>query len=808
MKKVKEMKGKLKQYLATLMIVTLVGANMSLPSLAAAKSEAPGIVIEHEGEAKKEISLKKGDETELSVAFATPASASEEVGTPAEATATWTSSNKNVVDILSIDAATDSQLASPSNAVRIEAVGAGTATITATTPEGKTATCTVTVPKEPSLNVSPDSKTIAYKDEVRITAEIERLPKSESAEFNATVTKGSPYGLDIEDEGDGVFTLTPALGLSGEYTVMVTADVDGYDLSKAVTITVKEPVLKLDGSNKLDLKENPSTTLSLDEENSEYSDYEEYKWSVKSGTAVEIALPANEATATINAKEAGTAVITLVASTPEKSGGPDTESGAIPAAEATVDFKVIVSDSREFAVDPKFNVIELDINSKDAAKQKLSETIKVINDFEDTTAVIENDTTKEITTVVNEDNSVTISVPKTLKTAGSASLVLSSNGAGESVRIKVIILNSEILLDVNNGVKIETSVPEPNKPSMNTDNMDITEEQKAELQKSLDKQVAKIKNSIKAALEAAASGEFNKTLKEAVNVPKTVLDKLVKTAGITLKDGESANVYPKQKLETIEMESDVKMDADGNPFVTAVIKSLTFDIDLFLEKVDPNGVPYETTQFTNFTGNTETISVPIPLPSTQARYVYVKELGKKDNKNSYFEILEEGGNKYTIIETLHFSRFTLEFADSLPTSNVTPPSGGSSSGGRGYSSTAGKWMQDSMGWRYKSTDGTWPVNTWKSLLWNNTMQWYRFNPQGYMVSGWFTDIDGNKYFMHNIPDGQQGHMYTGWHQIEGKWYYFRASVGGPQGSLLMNGVTPDGYTVDENGVSAGYPNIK
>ena len=43
-------------------------------------------------------------------------------------------------------------------------------------------------------------------------------------------------------------------------------------------------------------------------------------------------------------------------------------------------------------------------------------------------------------------------------------------------------------------------------------------------------------------------------------------------------------------------------------------------------------------------------------------------------------------------------------------------------------------------------------------------------------------------------------MYTGWHQIEGKWYYFRENAGGPAGSLVVNGTTPDGYTVDANGV--------
>ena len=52
----------------------------------------------------------------------------------------------------------------------------------------------------------------------------------------------------------------------------------------------------------------------------------------------------------------------------------------------------------------------------------------------------------------------------------------------------------------------------------------------------------------------------------------------------------------------------------------------------------------------------------------------------------------------------------------------------------------------------------------------------------------------------SLSDGNQGHMYTGWHEISGKWYYFHEAAGGPAGSLVTGGVTPDGYQVDSNGV--------
>ncbi|MBS1483976.1 MAG: hypothetical protein HP059_12430, partial [Clostridium sp.] len=43
-------------------------------------------------------------------------------------------------------------------------------------------------------------------------------------------------------------------------------------------------------------------------------------------------------------------------------------------------------------------------------------------------------------------------------------------------------------------------------------------------------------------------------------------------------------------------------------------------------------------------------------------------------------------------------------------------------------------------------------------------------------------------------------MYTGWHQIDGKWYYFNTEDGAKQGMMLKNTVTQDGYPVNEQGV--------
>ena len=140
-------------------------------------------------------------------------------------------------------------------------------------------------------------------------------------------------------------------------------------------------------------------------------------------------------------------------------------------------------------------------------------------------------------------------------------------------------------------------------------------------------------------------------------------------------------------------------------------------------------------------------------------------------------------------------------------------SGGSSSGGGGggssrsvigsamspNSDSAGTWIQDSTGWWYQNKDGSYPAACWQLLTYNGTSDWYHFDEKGYMQTGWFTDTDGNRYYLHAVSDGTRGRMYTGWNLIDGVWYYFNPTSDGTKGSLFMNRQTPDGYRVDASG---------
>ena len=141
--------------------------------------------------------------------------------------------------------------------------------------------------------------------------------------------------------------------------------------------------------------------------------------------------------------------------------------------------------------------------------------------------------------------------------------------------------------------------------------------------------------------------------------------------------------------------------------------------------------------------------------------------------------------------------------------------GGSSSGsssGRpaaalpSYVVTNGSWAAGADGsWTY-TVNGAPVVNQWMCIKTGNTApgqkgySWYMFGPDGKMLTGWFTDAAGNRYFLDPVAGSTQGSMATGWKVIDGAWYYFNAQEGsGTSGALLVNTTTPDGYKVGPDG---------
>lgn len=167
------------------------------------------------------------------------------------------------------------------------------------------------------------------------------------------------------------------------------------------------------------------------------------------------------------------------------------------------------------------------------------------------------------------------------------------------------------------------------------------------------------------------------------------------------------------------------------------------------------------------------------------------------------------------------------------TVHVSGAQGGSHSGGSGSSSrktaadraselyasglptwveTGGRWIQNADGsWSYQT--GTSPMTNRWVCIYNpyaderrrqKRYGWFKFGPDGRMLTGWVTDADGNIYYLNPASDGTRGMMLIGWQQIDGKWYYFSKDEGsGTMGALLRNTITPDGYHVDETGAWTG-----
>jgi hypothetical protein len=123
-----------------------------------------------------------------------------------------------------------------------------------------------------------------------------------------------------------------------------------------------------------------------------------------------------------------------------------------------------------------------------------------------------------------------------------------------------------------------------------------------------------------------------------------------------------------------------------------------------------------------------------------------------------------------------------------------------------YVIKGGIWTQNGNGqWMY-ANDHTY-TNEWAAIqnpyadtaAGQPAFEWFRFDEASFMVTGWYQDTDGNRYYLNPVSDGTLGGMVTGWRWIDGKCYYFQKNSDGTKGALIKNTVTPDGYQVNESG---------
>ena len=261
-----------------------------------------------------------------------------------------------------------------------------------------------------------------------------------------------------------------------------------------------------------------------------------------------------------------------------------------------------------------------------------------------------------------------------------------------------------------------------------------------------------------------------------------------------------------QKLTDAEFETIINKDENGNVTGVQVLpKKLVFEITAYSELLNDSnqviqGSRTEIDMSKNKINNRRTFRFRIPVPSTvTAVYANVEHEGDPVRQ---YKIEGYGNQKYITVSTWHLSRFTLTFTNEAMSQESSSSGGSHSSILFAQNKPNGTWKLDEIGWWFLKNDGTYPVAQWYECSWNGAKNWYHFNDKGYLDSGWFTEKDGNIYYLHNLHDNNFGYMYTGWNWIGNKCYYFVPNAmvnNGPIGSLVRNTVTPDGYTVNEHG---------
>ena len=180
-----------------------------------------------------------------------------------------------------------------------------------------------------------------------------------------------------------------------------------------------------------------------------------------------------------------------------------------------------------------------------------------------------------------------------------------------------------------------------------------------------------------------------------------------------------------------------------------------------------------------------------------------------DGMDEWRDFIYHVADNTTSFWTDRFTSFTIENPSGSGNGGGSGSSGGSggSSGGSGPRATGissqpnagGGWIKDSVGWWYQNPDKSYPKDGWAKIKYNGEDEWYFFDKNGYMLTGW-VNWNGKWYYMSTAPDGTNGIMLTGWQIIDGKRYYFSEAVDGSIGVMLTD-IQIQEYYLGSDGVA-------
>ena len=84
----------------------------------------------------------------------------------------------------------------------------------------------------------------------------------------------------------------------------------------------------------------------------------------------------------------------------------------------------------------------------------------------------------------------------------------------------------------------------------------------------------------------------------------------------------------------------------------------------------------------------------------------------------------------------------------------------------------GTWKKNEKGFWFSAPDGSYPKASWEKILYQGKPQWFFFNDEGYMATGWILD-KGKWYYL----NPQTGAMHEGWLFWQNDWYYLTRGSG-------------------------------
>ena len=107
-----------------------------------------------------------------------------------------------------------------------------------------------------------------------------------------------------------------------------------------------------------------------------------------------------------------------------------------------------------------------------------------------------------------------------------------------------------------------------------------------------------------------------------------------------------------------------------------------------------------------------------------------------------------------------------------------------------YVITGGNWTDNNGSWTYNN--GRDYKNEWAAIenpyadesKGQSRYDWFRFDANGVMMTGWYRDEDNKWFYLNPISDGTRGSMRTGWILVDGTWYYLNPVSDGNRGMMF------------------------